>query len=185
MFWVFKNCLGKFLDTKVTTHLGDHWIILKYSFCFLWFFALCARSAAVCGGLTQQRLWEIDCDRSTRWSDAGERAHGHVGRLGRSQYRQQVDASWKLLMLVEPQFVLVNHGKAIPTHSAHFKSVVFWGLFLWRFCGIFVQSPIYACPIKVPPPQPHLLCGLGQWAASCRGCATNADEARCWKHLWL
>ena len=58
------------------------------NYCFVSYdVALCARSAAVCGGLTQQRLWEVDCDRSIRWSDAGERAHCHVGRSQHSLSR--------------------------------------------------------------------------------------------------
>ena len=46
-----------------------------------------------------------------------------------------LDSSWKLLMLVEPCCLCRQIMVKLPTHSRHFKSIVFLGLFLWRFCG--------------------------------------------------
>ena len=89
-----------------------------------------------------------------------------------------LDSSWKLLMLVEPCCLCRQIMVKLPTHSTHFKSILrtFLVIILWN-SRLIVPSPIYGCPIKVPPPQPHLLRGLGQRAASGGGCATNADEA--------
>ncbi len=173
-----KKCskiVFKFLHTKVTMNLGDHWSTIFVSYDV----PLCARSAAVCGGLTQQRLWEVDCDRSIGWSDAGERAHRHVGRSQRRQIfggliLKIADACWALLL------VSVNHGKATNSFKT-FQIYCFLRTFLVKILWnsrLIVPSPIYGCPIKVPPPQPHLLRGLGQRAAAGCGCATNTDEAR-------